>query len=99
MIKHCEQSSLQKAHNARINDDLYHQRTMCETVFSMWKGDEGDKLRSRSWHGQFRELTESVSCITCRGRSADAAARSFSDRRSKRHRQRRISSFTNHSLV
>jgi len=33
VIEHCEQSSLQKAHNARIDDDLYHQRTMSETVF------------------------------------------------------------------
>jgi IS5 family transposase len=57
VIKHCEQSSLQKAHNARIDDELYHQRTMCETVFSLLKDDEGEKLRSRSWHGQFRELT------------------------------------------
>jgi IS5 family transposase len=57
VIKHCEQSSLKKAHNARIDDNLYHQRTMCETVFSLLKDDEGEKLRSRPWHGQFRELT------------------------------------------
>ena len=56
VIEHCEQSSLQKAHNARIDDDLYHQRTMSETVFSLLKNDGGEKLRSRTWHGQFREM-------------------------------------------
>ena len=57
IIKHCEQTSLQKAHNARIDDELYNQRSMSETVFAMLKGDDGEKLRSGSWHGQFRELT------------------------------------------
>ena len=56
VIKHCEQSSLQRAHNARIDDDLYHQRTMSETVFSLLKDSENEKLRSRTWHGQFREM-------------------------------------------
>jgi len=56
VIKHCEQTALKKAHNARIDDELYNQRSMSETVFGMLK-DDGDELRSRSWHGQFRELT------------------------------------------
>lgn len=56
VIKHCEQNSLKKAHNARIDDDVYNQWSMSETVFGMLK-DDGDELRSRSWHGQFRELT------------------------------------------
>lgn len=56
VIKHCEQNVLKKAHNARIDDDVYNQRSMSETVFGMLK-DEGDELRSRTWHGQFRELT------------------------------------------
>jgi IS5 family transposase len=47
VIKHCQQSSLQKAHDTRI-DDLYHQRPMSETVFSLLKNGEGDKLRSRT---------------------------------------------------
>jgi hypothetical protein len=33
---------------------------MSETVFAMLKV-EGDEIRSRSWHGQFRELTRN--CI------------------------------------
>jgi len=57
VIKHCEQTPLQKAHNARIDDNLYNQRSMSETVFAMLKSDGGEKLRSRTWHGQFRELT------------------------------------------
>ena len=56
VIKHCEQNALKKAHNARIDDEVYNQRSMSETVFAMLK-DDGDEIRSRSWHGQFRELT------------------------------------------
>ena len=56
LIKHREQTPLQKAHNARMNED-YNQRWMSETGFSQLKEDDGEKLRSRSWHGQFRELT------------------------------------------
>jgi len=56
VIKHCEQNALKKAHNAKIDDDVYNQRSMSETVFAMLK-DDGDEIRSRSWHGQFRELT------------------------------------------
>ena len=56
VIKHCEQNALKKAHNARIDDHVYNQRSMSETVFGMLKGDSDD-LRSWSWHGQFRELT------------------------------------------
>ena len=40
-----------------MDDDGYHQRWMSETGFSLLKEGDGDKLRSRSWHGQFRELT------------------------------------------
>ena len=56
LIKHREQTPLQKAHNARMNED-YNQRWMSETGFSQLKEDDGEKLRSRTWHGQFRELT------------------------------------------
>jgi len=57
LIKHKEHNGLKKAHNARMDEDLYHQRWMSETGFSLLKQDDGEKLRSRSWHGQFRELT------------------------------------------
>ena len=56
LVKHREQTPLQKAHNARMNED-YNQRWMSETGFSQLKEDGGEKLRSRTWHGQFRELT------------------------------------------
>jgi IS5 family transposase len=57
LVKHREQTPLQKAHNARMDADDYNQRWMSETGFSQLKEDAGEKLRSRSWHGQFRELT------------------------------------------
>ena len=56
LIKHREQTPLQKSHNARVNED-YNPRWMSETGFSKMKEDDGEKLRSRSWDGQFRELT------------------------------------------
>ena len=56
LIKHKEHTPLKQAHNARMDADAYHQRWMSETGFSLLK-DDGEKLRSRSWHGQFRELT------------------------------------------
>lgn len=61
VIKHNEQTSLQKAYNARIDDDLYHQWTMSETVFSLLKENAGKRLRSRTWHGQFRASTARIS--------------------------------------
>jgi len=39
-----------------MNKD-YNQHWMSETGFSQWKEDDGEKLRPRSWHSQFRELT------------------------------------------
>jgi IS5 family transposase len=57
LIKHKEQTPLKEAHNARMDAAVYHQRWMSETGFSLLKQDDGEKLRSRSWHGQFRELT------------------------------------------
>jgi IS5 family transposase len=56
-IKHKEHNALKKVHGARIDDDVYHQRWMGEKGFALLKQDDGEKLRSRSWHGQFRELT------------------------------------------
>ena len=57
LIKQKEHTPLKQAHNARMDADDYHQRWMSETGFSLLKEDDGEKLRSRSWHGQFRELT------------------------------------------
>ena len=48
VIKHKEHNGLKKAHNARIDDDVYHQRWMSETGLSLLKQDDGEKLRSRN---------------------------------------------------
>ena len=56
LIKYREQTLLQKAHNARMNKD-YNQRWMSETGFSQLKEDDGEKLRSRNWPCQLRDLT------------------------------------------
>jgi len=56
LIKHCINKPYDHAHNARINDDLYHQRSMSETVFSSVKRSLGVALRARKWYREFREL-------------------------------------------
>lgn len=55
VIKHREFDSLDRAHNARLDDSVYHQRSIVETVFSVIKRRYGDRLRARTWYGQFRE--------------------------------------------
>ncbi|AHZ24475.1 putative transposase (ISH1) [Haloferax mediterranei ATCC 33500] len=45
LIKHREQTPLQKAHNARMNED-YDQRWMSETGFSSIKRSHGDALNA-----------------------------------------------------
>ena len=44
------------AHNARQNDETYHQRSLVEAVFFALKQRYSDTLRARTWFGQFREL-------------------------------------------
>jgi IS5 family transposase len=56
VIKHREFSSLDMAHNARHDDDIYHRRSAVESVFFALKQRYGDTLRARRWFGQFREL-------------------------------------------
>ena len=56
VIKHREFTSLDAAHNARIDDDIYHQRPVVESVFHAIKQRFGATLRARTWFGQFREL-------------------------------------------
>jgi IS5 family transposase len=56
VIKHKEHWNLDKAHNARMDDDVYHQRSNVESVFFTLKHRFGDTLRARTWFGQFREL-------------------------------------------
>lgn len=56
VIKHKEHWNLDKAHNARIDDDVYHLRSNVESAFFALKHRFGDRLRARTWFGQFREL-------------------------------------------
>ena len=62
LIKHREFSSLHKAWNARLDADLYSQRSQTETVNSRLKRKYGAFVRSRHWWKQFRELV--VGCLT-----------------------------------
>ncbi|WP_231189130.1 IS5 family transposase [Haladaptatus sp. DYF46] len=61
LIKHREFSSLQKAWNARLDAELYGQRSQSETVNSRLKRKYSAFVRSRQWWKQFRELT--VVCL------------------------------------
>jgi len=56
LIKHCINKPYDHAHKARIDDDIYHQRSMSETVFSSVKRSLGVALRARIWYREFREL-------------------------------------------
>jgi len=56
VFKHWEFSPFDMAHNARHDDDVYHQRSVVEAVFFALKQRYGDTLRARTWFGQFREL-------------------------------------------
>jgi IS5 family transposase len=62
LIKHREFTSLHKAWNARLDTDLYGQRSQSETVNSTLKRKYGTFVRSRRWWKQFRELT--ISCLS-----------------------------------
>jgi len=50
LIKHCINKPYDHTHNARINDNLYHQRSNSESVFSSVKRSLGVSLRARIWH-------------------------------------------------
>ena len=56
LIKHRVFAPYDHAHNARIDDDRYHQRSTSESVNSSIKRSHGSAVRARNWFGQFREL-------------------------------------------
>ena len=62
LVKHREFSSLHRAWNARLDADLYGQRSQNETVNSRLKRKYGPFVRSRHWWKQLRELV--VGCLT-----------------------------------
>jgi len=61
LIKHREFTPLHKAWNARLDNGLYHQRNMNETVNTTIKQKFGAFVRSRLWWKQFRELV--IKCV------------------------------------
>lgn len=56
VIKHREFSLLDRADNLQQNDEVYNQRSVSETGFRILKQRFGDRLTTRSWYAQFREL-------------------------------------------
>ncbi|WP_436927555.1 IS5 family transposase [Halosimplex amylolyticum] len=56
LIKQRIDSSLDHAHNARMNSDDYNKHLMSETVFSSIKRTLGAAVRARSWSLEFREM-------------------------------------------
>ncbi len=56
VIKHREFYSLDAAHNARIDDDVYHRRSIVEAIFFSLRKRFGSTTRARTWFGQFREI-------------------------------------------
>jgi len=56
LIKHRIFAAYDHAHNARIDDNRYNQRSMTETVNSAVKRSLGFAVRARSWYREFREI-------------------------------------------
>jgi len=56
LIKHCIRAPCDHAHNARIDENLYAQRSMTETVNSAVKRSLGYAVRARNWYREFREI-------------------------------------------
>ncbi|MFC6768289.1 IS5 family transposase [Natrinema soli] len=61
LIKHRIFAPYDHAHNARIDEDRYAQRSMAETVNSAVKRSLGYAVRARSWYREFREI--SLMCV------------------------------------
>ncbi len=58
LIKHRIFAPYDHAHNTRIDDDWYAQRSMTETVNSSVKRSLGYAVRARSWYREFREIAQ-----------------------------------------
>jgi len=56
LIKHRIFAPYDHAHNARIDDDRYNQRSMTETANSSVKRSYGAAVRAREWYREFREV-------------------------------------------
>lgn len=53
VIKHREFYSLDVAHNVRIDDEIYHQWSVVESMFFAFRGRFGSTLKPRIWFGQY----------------------------------------------
>lgn len=58
VIKHREFYSLDAAHNARIDDETYHRRSIVESIFFALRERFGSTIKARTWFGQFREVVQ-----------------------------------------
>ncbi len=56
LIKHRVFAPYDHAHNARIDEQRYNQRSITETVNSAVKRSLGFAVRARSWFREFREI-------------------------------------------
>ncbi|WP_265112520.1 IS5 family transposase [Halosolutus halophilus] len=56
VITHREFYGLDKAHNARHDENVYRRRSIVEATFFALTHRFGETLRTRTWFGQFREL-------------------------------------------
>lgn len=56
LVKHRVFAPYGHAPNARIDDDLYNQRSMTETANSSVKRSYGSDVRAREWYREFREI-------------------------------------------
>ena len=56
LIKHREFKPYHKGANSRMDQKLYHQRSLVEAVISVMKRKYGAAVRSREWWRQFREM-------------------------------------------
>ncbi len=56
LVKHRIFAPYDHAHNARIDDDRYNQRSMTETANSSVKRSNGSAVRAREWYREFREI-------------------------------------------
>ena len=57
LIKHRVFGFYDCAHDARVDDELYDQRSQTESVNSSIKRSHGSAVRARDWFRQFREIT------------------------------------------
>jgi IS5 family transposase len=77
LIKHREFAPADIAANARMDEKLYHRRSLVETVISVLKRKYGDAVSSWLWWRQFRELV--VMCLVYNVEQAVKLGRSLLD--------------------